>query len=156
MPIRHPNNIAQIVIGPTAPPNAEEGKRTRWRPIGGKQWPISGKQLTKPRHQPVALPIFVILPGQNHGPAESKTGIPEGAGFGRRPFIYAIPILRLAPASRIFMALSPISPSTDFDFEVARWLVGGPVLQGRLITRIAFMAICSGSVLWSASSCSRY
>ena len=91
-----------------------------------------------------------------HFASKSKTGIPEGVGFGRRPFIYAIPILRLAPASRFFMALSPISPSTDFDFEVATWLVGGLVLQGRRITRIAFIAICSGSVLWSGSSCSPY
>src|SRR4029078_10755025 len=92
MPIRHPNNIAQIVIGPTAPPNAEEGKRTRWRTIGGEQWTISGEKLTKPRPQPVALPIFVILPGQNHGPAESKTGIPRApasaGGLSFMPFLY--------------------------------------------------------------------
>jgi hypothetical protein len=59
----------------------------------------------------------------------------EGVGFGRRPFIYAIPILRLAIPSRFFMALSPISLSTVLilrwrDGELVAWSSKAELLRG--------------------------
>jgi hypothetical protein len=56
-------------------------------------------------------------------------------GFGRHPFTYAIPIFRPATASRFFMALSPISPSTDLilrwrDGELVAWSSKAELLRG--------------------------